>query len=313
MSGEASWRSRKVRYYAGDWNSIQTLLPEFELTPFVAGQDEPANPFLQTVMRKPLSAAERPIPIGTVSQTYTLAPHRHVAALCRKGLIHAGIEPADLRYELGLSELGEWMNFRIYFSDSYSFIDARGAKLDLRLECFNSVDGSSRLVILFGWYRFVCSNGMVIGETLIEIKERHGQSLDLDSIPERIKAALEAVGADRSRMKKWQATKVAIDDIATWADDIVSEEWGKKAAARVFHICDSGKDIEIDDPFASGSATEKPIRYLDPVPGSPERAATKYDVSQAMSFVATHRNNAEERVTRQSAIPFLLERLDASV
>ena len=60
MSGEASWRSRKVRYYAGDWNSIQTLLPEFELTPFVAGQDEPANPFLQTVMRKPLSAAERP-------------------------------------------------------------------------------------------------------------------------------------------------------------------------------------------------------------------------------------------------------------
>jgi hypothetical protein len=42
------------------------------------------------------------------------------------------------------------------------------------------------------------------------------------------------------------------------------------------------------------------------VPGSPERAATKYDVSQALSFVATRRNNAEERVTRQADIPQLL-------
>jgi len=40
------------------------------------------------------------------------------------------------------------------------------------------------------------------------------------------------------------------------------EEWEKKAAARVFHISASGRDIEIDDPFAPGPATQKPIRYL---------------------------------------------------
>jgi hypothetical protein len=102
---------------------------------------------------------------------------------------------------------------------------------------------------------------------------------------------MEVVNADRSKMKRWQDEKVAIDDFAIWADDGVSEEWGKKAAARVFHICDSGMDIQFDDPFAIGAATEKPIRYLDRVPGSPERAVTKYDVSQAMSFVATNRNN----------------------
>src|SRR6266852_5493564 len=93
LPGEASWRSRKIRYYKGDWASIQTVLPEFYLTPFTAGQDEPANPFLQMVMRKPLSARERPIPVGTVSHTYTLAPHRVIAELCRKGLLDAGVEP----------------------------------------------------------------------------------------------------------------------------------------------------------------------------------------------------------------------------
>jgi hypothetical protein len=110
-------------------------------------------------------------------------------------------------------------------------------------------------------------------------------------------------------MKKWQAEKVAMDDVAVWADKKLSERWGKKAAARVFHICDSGKDVEFDDPFVPADATEKPVRYLGPVPGSPERAKTKYDVSQALSFVATHRNNTEERVARQSDIPHLLERL----
>jgi hypothetical protein len=309
LPGEAQWRSRKVRYYAGDWGAIQTVLPEFDLVPFTAGQDEPANPFLQTVIRRPLSAAERSIPVGVVSHTYSLAPHRDVAALCRKAIMDAGIKHGDLRYEVGLSELGEWMNFRIYFPEPYSFVDAHGYKLDLRLECFNSVDGSSRLVILFGWFRFVCANGLIIGETKIEIKERHGQSLELGSIPQRIRPEFEAVEADRSRMEKWQTEKVSIDDIATWADEKLSEQWGKKAATRVFHICDAGKDIEIDDPFAPGTATKKPVRYLNRVPGSPERAATKYDVSQALSFVATHRNNTEERVTRQADIPHLIERL----
>jgi Domain of unknown function (DUF932) len=312
MTGEALWRSRKVRYYAGDWDAIQTVMPDFDLVPFSAGQDEPANPFLQTVMRKPLSVTERAIPIGVVSHTYSLASHREVAALCRSGLISTGIDPASLRYEIGLSELGEWMNLRIYLDDSFSFKDAYEKKLDLRLECFNSVDGSSRLVILFGWFRFVCSNGLVIGETKIEIKERHGQSLDITSIPERIRPVLESVKADRARMKQWEVDIVSIENIMTWTDTKLSEAWGKRAAARVFHICESGKDVEIED-FAPGTATQKPVRYLNPVPGSPERSKTKYDVSQALSFVATLRKNAEERVTRQTDIPSLLADLPTGV
>jgi hypothetical protein len=49
--------------------------------------------------------------------------------------MHHSDKRQERRYEVGLSEL--------YFPDSYSFKDARGNKLDLRLECFNSVDGSN--------------------------------------------------------------------------------------------------------------------------------------------------------------------------
>src|SRR3954447_11726432 len=117
--------------------------------------------------------------------------------------------------------------FPHYLPDFLNFLKFFKSPLGLRLECFNSVDGSSRLVILFSWLRFVCANGLVIGETKIEIKERHGQGLDLDNISKRIKPALEAAVGDRSRMMKWQSQKIAIDAVAGWANDHVSEEWGK--------------------------------------------------------------------------------------
>ena len=65
-------------------------------------------------------------------------------------------------------------------------------------------------------------------------------------------------------------------------------------------------------PTASGPATEKPTRDLGRVPGAPERATTKYDVAQVLSFVATHRTNTEERVTWQAEIPNLLKGLPVS-
>ncbi len=313
LSEEAKWRSRKVRYFSGDWNAIQTILPEFDLVPFAAGQNEPANPFLQTVMRRPLSPTERAMPVGVVSNSYSLAPHKQIANQCRKVLIDSGIKPNELRYEVGLSELGEWMNFRIHLPERFAYIRTWGDKLDLKLECFNSVDGSSRLVILFGWNRLICKNGLVIRETKIEISERHGQGLDLVTISDRIRSAFEAVETDRARMERWQAEEVDIDDVAKWSDNDVTKKWGKKAAARVFHICESGRDIKITNPFAPGAATAKPVMRLDRVPGSPECAKNRYDASQALSFVATRRSNAEERINWQSDIPLLVERLPVSI
>jgi hypothetical protein len=303
------WRSRKIEYYSGDWAKINSILPKFELKPFSAGEGEPPNPFLQVVTRVPRGPDERPMPVGIVSNTYSLASHGVVAALCRQGIVEAGISSECLRYELGLSELGEWMHLGIYFPDSYSFTDAYGHKFDLRLECFNSVEGSSRLLIVFGWLRFVCENGLIIGESKIEIKERHDKKLQLNSIPKRILPAFKAAQGDCVRLKRWQAEKVVMADVATWVNKDVTKDWGKKAAGWIFHICNVGMDVDFDDPFAPGAATEKTVRYLARVPGCPQRATTKFDVSQAMSFIATRRTNIEERVAWQAAIPRLLTRL----
>ena len=127
-------------------------------------------------------------------------------------------------------------------------------------------------------------------------------------IPERVASSLDAAEAERTRLEGWQRAPVDIRDITPWIDGPVTGRWGKKAAARVLHICRTAHDVEIEA-FAPGAASEKPVRALGTVPGSPSPARTRYDVAQALSYVATRRNDHEERLSRQADIPALIRKL----
>jgi hypothetical protein len=44
-------------------------------------------------------------------------------------------------------------------------------EMRFRIEVFNSVDGSCRLMAIAGWLRFVCTNGLIIGEALMQLQQ----------------------------------------------------------------------------------------------------------------------------------------------
>lgn len=309
LDATGRWRARDVAYWAGRWDRLSRLVPTFSIEPFTVHPDAPANPHIKAVVRQPLTVTEQPIPVGTVSNSYQLAQHHEVVARCFEGLRLVGVDPAAAKCEVGLTPLGEWMNFRAYFPDSHNYTPLDGKPLGLRLECFNSVDGSSRLVILLGWLRLVCLNGLVILETKATLRDVHDEHLNLDAIPEMVVAGMNAVGEDLRRIKGWEAAAVTTSSLRDWANGKLSEKWGKKAACRAFHICSNGRDVEIVDPFAKGDATEKPVKSTVDVPGAARPAKTLYDVSQALSWIATQRSNTEERVEWQGAIPELLSSL----
>lgn len=304
------WRARDARYIEGTWDLLRSSVPEFEMMDYSVEPEGSANPYLKSVVRLPRSKFERPVPVGVVSNKYTLAPHGAVVAQCLEGIRRAGIETSTLRCQLGLTELGEWMHLRIYFPGRFDHVPRDGNKLSLRLECFNSVDGSSRLVILLGWLRVVCSNGMVIGETVADVRDIHNEHMDLERIPPIVVDAVARIQPDRERLTVWEKTAVAPLQIAHWADHVLPREWGKKAACRAFHICTSGFDVEYRNPFAAGSPTTKPVERTQCVPGAPELAENLYDVSQALSWIASKRSTADECVEWQTQIPALLDELN---
>ncbi len=238
-------------------------------------------------MRQPLTKVERRARRRSFT-TYSLAQHRTVAELCRKGLQNAGIDVDKLRYEVGLSELGEWMNLRIYLPSKYNIKEKnRNTETALRLECFNSVDGSSRLVIIFGWLRFVCSNGLVIGETKIEIKERHGQSLDLVEIASRIPASSGRCGRRQIKMQSGKARKSPSTPSRFGPIEILLKDGGRRLPRRVYHICQAGKTSSSKTPLLL--APRQKSRSGNSVLCRALRSGRRQSMTwlQAMSYVAT--------------------------
>jgi hypothetical protein len=303
------WRARDAAFLAGRWAALSKRIPRFVVQDFKAIDEGPANPHIRAVVRVPLSVTEQPIPVGVVSNTYRLVQHADVVDTCLKGLEAHGIDTSKLRCDVGLTTLGEWMNFRVYFPESYSFGASDKNKLTLRLECINSVDGSSRLVVQLSWFRLVCSNGLTVKETTAVLSDVHNQNLNLSAIPEIIAEGLTKVRADKERLRLWERSPVESSKFKDWIDGYLAEQWGKKAACRALHICLGGADVELLDPFEGGKPSEKGIRPLGPVPGAPKRAKNLYDVCQTLSWIATQRKSADERLEWQGQIPTLIENL----
>ena len=81
----------------------------------------------------------------------------------------------------------------------------------------------------------MCSNGLIIGKSKIEIKERHGQGLDLQEISERLRPAFETVKADRKQMEEWQCDRVEASEVKKWAD-CAGEDSGARKPPQEFFI-----------------------------------------------------------------------------
>lgn len=309
IDGTARWRARNVAYMAGRWSALQRMVPRFSIEDFRVDVDGPSNPHILTVVRLPLSAPEKRMPVGTVSTTYALAQHHDVVDMCMKGIAYHGVQASELDCEVGLTELGEWMHFSAYFPDSFTFVPKDNKPVRLRLECFNSVDGSSRLIILFGWLRIVCSNGLIVGETKAALRDTHDENLNLQIIPKIISEGLAKVKVDMARLSGWDQHLVKMPIAERWFDTKLAETWGKKAACRAIHICRSGQDVEILDPFYGGAPSEKRVELTGPIPGAVYPACTLYDVSQVLSWIASRRKSVDERLEWTEAIPPLIESL----
>lgn len=264
---------------------------------------------MKSVVRLPVDPLDKMIPVGVVSNTYHLVQHYEVVEKCLESIHKADIDATTLRCELGLTDFAEWMTLRIFFPDRFSYMPGDAQRLNLCLECFNSVEGSSRLTVLFSWLRLICTNGLAIRETKAELSDVHDRNIDLDKIAGVVCEGLPLVNADLGRLQQWEQRKVRMDQIAVWVNKVVATDWGKKAACRIYHICRAGHDVEYADAFAPGEPSEKPVVMTVEVPGARVPADNLYDVSQALSWVASHHQNLEERLDRQGSIADLITKL----
>jgi len=78
-----------------------------------------------------------------------------------------------------------------------------GDTVNPTIEIFNSYDLSWKFQLLFGAFRLVCSNGLIIGENFLHTKKRHMPSLDIEAVSSQLSEAMEIFSKQTELWKSW--------------------------------------------------------------------------------------------------------------
>ncbi|MFC1737753.1 DUF932 domain-containing protein [Planctomycetota bacterium] len=307
------WLGSPVRQYSGAIEEACKYIPRFERRPFALTNDyldfKAVNPNYDLIVRLALSHDEVEMPIGIVSKNYNLVQHRKIVEIATEAVREAHIDLNKVEAEVNITEYGERIQLCFLFpdEDKYRFDPGDDQPMGLRLECFNSVDGSTRFVALLGWLRFVCWNGMIVGITRSHIRRPHTDSLDINAVRQVVSEGFRYAEEDKNRFKEWLGHTIKIKEYKDWINSFLRDKWGVKAAARFYHIAKTGRDAEFQDPFEKALPTEKRMRPTKKVPGSTVPASNAFGVSQILSWLAKEHRDIQEQLRYTREISDLME------
>jgi uncharacterized protein DUF932 len=309
-----SWLGSPVTLIEGSLPAIADGLPRFERRPFCVTTGLVAltsdNPNFDVVVRLPTEGNGSEIPVGVVSKEYALVQHGEVLGIAFQSLKENEIDAESIEAQALLTQFGERMELVLTLPERYGHDPGDGHRLALQIHCFNSVDGSTRFTLLIGWYRFVCSNGLVVGTTTARLRQIHNSALDLLAITATIRNGLKVANADRNHFRKWLRTPVTHDRFRRWVDGDLSRKWGVKAAARTYHIVNTGSDVRLTRPFEKALPSERTVEATLAVPGAdPGSERNAYAVSQALAWVAQTRRDLHECTAWMLQAPTLIHSL----
>jgi hypothetical protein len=149
---------------------------------------------------------------------------------------------------------------------------------------------------MFGW----------AGEPVRRV-HRFGDTLGW--VQNRLRRRFQQLPDDRIHFSRLTSTPVRWNVIQDWADVFVARKWGKCEAARLLHICRTGRDCLAPVEMENLAAHELEVEPTADVPGACAPVNNVYHVGQALSWVAAGAEALNKRFTRTAEVPALLRHL----
>jgi len=307
------WLGVPIRRYRKSTEDVCQHIPHFERRPFTLTNDHldfrTVNPNYDVIVRLPLSQGEAEIPIGIVSKNYNLVQHTEIVKIAVDAVKAAHIDLNKVEVEVTITTYGERIRLCFLFPDEekYRFDPGDGEPMGLRLECFNSVDGSTRFVALLGWLRFVCENGMIVGITRSHLRFLHTDSLDINAVRQVVIEGIRYAEEEKRRFTEWLGHRLEIEEHKDWINGFFKDKWGVKAAARFYHIARTGKDAVFKNSFEKALPTEKHMKPAKTVPGSTVPVNNAFAMSQILSWLAKEHRDIQEQLRYTREIPDIMQ------
>jgi hypothetical protein len=305
------WFRSSVTAYSGSIEEVRNRIPRFQRRALGLTQQDGLrsrlNEHMDMIVRVPFDGELDFIPVGIVSKEYVLIQHSEVVDVVLQALDVCDVPRNEVAANLEITEYGERMALSVILPKSYSFDAGDGYPMALRLECLNSVDGSTAFRTLMGWFRFVCSNGLVLGVTRSDVRRRHVGGLTTDDVASVLRSGLAECEKEKRNFELWRRTPVTSGPLRTWIDGDLRKAWKFKAATRAFHIASCGHDVTIAGPYKDESPTTMAVHVGKAVPGAPSKCRNLFDLSQVLAWLARDRADIQEQLQWREQIPKVLK------
>jgi uncharacterized protein DUF932 len=298
----AHWFQEPVRTIDTTLDIAPSLTPVFRRAAFGA------NRYHDLIVRAPRDSGE-PLPVATVSKSYVLVQHAEAIGAVTREIENAGIDPGKVPARLLITEYGSRMTLRATLPAEFAFTPPDGHPMALTYECFNSVDRTVPLFAAVGWFRFVCSNGLLVGTTSASMRHTHRPPLSLEQFAGALSEGMASALNERKAFTAWTVRKIAAADLAGWVDGPVAAWWGPLAAARVHHIATTGTDGTPMRSFQRATPHEWPLMPGTVVPGTHAPCEDGYQIAQVLAWMAAQRTNVAERFAWRTQINPLMSQL----
>jgi hypothetical protein len=301
----------------GTFEDVLNALPHFGRQPFAMaspnGNEVGINPFLDVVYKVPTRAGQQTIPVGIVSKNYRLVDHDVLLRSIQKALVDNELDSSQFQVRADWTVHGERAHFSILYPNIDLFRMTFGSPDDemrFRIELFNSVEGSCRLLGIAGWLRFVCSNGLILGTAVMNVDQQHRQQLQVEELGQLVKVVTQSVQYEKTILDEWNKTPVQEKNLVRWVDEHVSALWGIKAAVRVLGISTQGVDGVPSGDIRNRRPSEIRFKGLNHIPGIDGPVRHVFSVSQVLSWIAGQRSDIAEQFEWRDQIPGLIAKLN---
>lgn len=300
------WQGARVSSQQGVLADLVQAVPHFDRKPFIIG--DLVNPHADLIIRIPRQAGETPAPVAMVSKSYVLIDHHTAIGALVDALKQDLDQPEKLTGQMLLTEFGERLYLQLWLPN-WTFTLSNNESLDLVVHLLNSVDRSLSLQVRLGWYRRICTNGAFIGVEAAGFRQTHTPPLNRIDISGLLYEQLATFKAEQARLEEWLTTAVIDSTLAPWIDQKVARRWGIITAARIYSILRTGYDGTVLLGGEKRPPHAYPVRQSERVPGILVPAATLFDVSQVLSWIAVRTTAVQDQLTRMAEVYPLMAQL----
>ena len=102
----------------------------------------------------------------------------------------------------------------------------KGDTVNPEIHVFNSYDTTWPFIVLIGAFRFVCANGLVVGEKYLHLRKRHVYHFDEIDLKEQVSTALKRFKSQTNQWQKWTGRQLTEK---IYGNVMKTMKFGKKA------------------------------------------------------------------------------------